>query len=216
MTAISDKIAATIRALDPEDDSLWTQDGLPRIDVVAKAAGMSGLTRSDLNGAGSGLDRESLRAAAAPAVPSEAAASTAQESAQPTQEPAKPQDDPDAPLADLGEQPDTSLDGPHRELKLAQDILEQKRSELNAAQQAFDEQVQHVDRLLVAVEQAAPLETTMDSIQMYLESQKRQRELKAARSRQLSEAGVSLKELGALTNVRSPLDQAMARAKRGR
>ncbi|MBD4209658.1 hypothetical protein GUH47_27535, partial [Xanthomonas citri pv. citri] len=57
MTAQSKKIAEVILGLDLNDDALWTQDGLPRINVVAEAAGLPGLTRADITEAGSGLNR---------------------------------------------------------------------------------------------------------------------------------------------------------------
>jgi hypothetical protein len=52
-----EEIRQAVTRLDPLNDEHWTQDGLPRVDVVAEAVGRADLTRRDLNKAASDMTR---------------------------------------------------------------------------------------------------------------------------------------------------------------
>jgi hypothetical protein len=50
----------TLKALDPTDDSLWTDDGLPALDAVKAITGDKKLTRQALNDIALGLTRTNV------------------------------------------------------------------------------------------------------------------------------------------------------------
>lgn len=50
----------TIKAFDPLDDSLWTDDGLPVIDAVKAATGDAKITRKTINDVALGLTRTNV------------------------------------------------------------------------------------------------------------------------------------------------------------
>jgi len=56
--AMTDKIFAAVKSLDPAIDDLWTEDGLPRLDAVQGVDGLSGVTRQNVDAACPGFDRE--------------------------------------------------------------------------------------------------------------------------------------------------------------
>jgi hypothetical protein len=43
------KLAAALAQLDPKNEEHWTQDGHPRLDVIAQLAGLPNLTRAELD-----------------------------------------------------------------------------------------------------------------------------------------------------------------------
>lgn len=51
-------IKEALRQLDPQDDAQWTEDGLPRVDAVAKLVGNPELTRAQITEADSSFCRE--------------------------------------------------------------------------------------------------------------------------------------------------------------
>lgn len=55
-------IKDALRFLDPEDDGNWTQDGLPRMDVMEQLLDNKDLNRQDVTDADPGFDREKARA----------------------------------------------------------------------------------------------------------------------------------------------------------
>jgi chromosome segregation ATPase len=55
-------IKDALRFLDPEDDNNWTQDGLPRMDVMEQLLDNKDLNRQDVTDADPGFDREKARA----------------------------------------------------------------------------------------------------------------------------------------------------------
>jgi len=56
----------TLKGFSPEDDSLWTDDGLPSIDAVKAATGDKKVTRDAINKAALGLTRTNVAEYVAP------------------------------------------------------------------------------------------------------------------------------------------------------
>jgi hypothetical protein len=56
----------TLKGFSPEDDSLWTDDGLPSIDAVKAATGDKKVTREAINKAALGLTRTNVAEYVAP------------------------------------------------------------------------------------------------------------------------------------------------------
>ena len=57
---MADKLIAALNTLDPQDDTHWTQTGLPALLIVKRAAGMVSVTRADVLEAAPGLTRETF------------------------------------------------------------------------------------------------------------------------------------------------------------
>lgn len=55
-----ERLAEALTKLDPEDDSHWTQNGLPKFETVCKLYGSTDITRSDIDKAAPGLTRDTL------------------------------------------------------------------------------------------------------------------------------------------------------------
>jgi hypothetical protein len=69
----------TLKTLDPTDDSLWTDDGLPALDAVKTITGDKKLTRQSVNDVALGLTRSNVTeyvAAPTPAVAEEVTIAT--------------------------------------------------------------------------------------------------------------------------------------------
>lgn len=54
-------IVEALSRLDPENDEHWTNDGMPRVEVVQGLAGDASIMRADINNASPGFDREVAR-----------------------------------------------------------------------------------------------------------------------------------------------------------
>jgi len=54
-------IAKALSQLDPEDDEAWTADGKPKMSAIEAAMGRSDVTRSQVDAAAPGFDREAAR-----------------------------------------------------------------------------------------------------------------------------------------------------------
>lgn len=52
------KLLAAIKALDHDNDDLWTAGGLPMLSAVEEAYGSAGLTREDIEAVAPGWTRE--------------------------------------------------------------------------------------------------------------------------------------------------------------
>ena len=50
----------SLKTLDPTDDSLWTEDGLPTIEAAKAVSGLTKLTRSQINEVALGLTRANV------------------------------------------------------------------------------------------------------------------------------------------------------------
>lgn len=74
VTAAGD-LARAIEALDPENPKHWVQNGAnagkPRVDVVAQASGIEGLTRADVEAARPGWNRDVAKASKSEVKPEE-------------------------------------------------------------------------------------------------------------------------------------------------
>lgn len=57
---MKDKILLALSKLDKADDSHWTADGAPRVDVVAHLAGIAELKRSDITDAAPQFNRDTV------------------------------------------------------------------------------------------------------------------------------------------------------------
>lgn len=60
------KIRAALEKLDPKDDTLWTDDGLPRENAVRTLANDQSISRKDIQEAHPGFQRNALKPAPAP------------------------------------------------------------------------------------------------------------------------------------------------------
>lgn len=56
-------VHAAMRQLDPDDDELWTEGGLPKVAAIKSITGNEGVTRADLNAADSEFNREAAQLA---------------------------------------------------------------------------------------------------------------------------------------------------------
>lgn len=57
-----DTIQAAVTSLNVDDDSQWTEDGLPVLEIIQEKSGIADLTREQLNEAAPGFTRETFRA----------------------------------------------------------------------------------------------------------------------------------------------------------
>jgi hypothetical protein len=182
---VSDKILQALQQLDATDDGQWTQDGLPKLDVVARLAGVEKVGRQEVVNLAPQLNRENLLAALHSAATGE-----------PPAEPAGP-----------------TLDDELARLQAAADaasaaVAEQER--LIAAEQRKLAELQRAsDRAgdaVVALVGSTARQREAAEIRRWLDSQARQREERAAKHNAVF-AGVDLRSI----QRRSPLDTAMAR-----
>jgi hypothetical protein len=56
---IMENLLSTLKSLSPEDDGLWTDDGLPRLDIVSGLLGVE-VTRENINDVAYGLLRSNV------------------------------------------------------------------------------------------------------------------------------------------------------------
>lgn len=64
-------LLTVLKTLDPTDDTLWTDDGLPALDAVKTLAGDAKVTRAAINKVALGLTRENVTTYEAPSAATE-------------------------------------------------------------------------------------------------------------------------------------------------
>lgn len=152
-------IKQTLSRLDPADDSQWTGDGLPRLEVVERLSGLRGVKRQMVTEADPELTRET-------------AAARLRERLERSPE-------------ESGSEPDDgTAEEVEDELSAAQSRLSKARDHLRLAKAEFANATAAVDAIISAREQATPRQDSVNSIQHYLD---RQRAVRAERVRRLTE-----------------------------
>lgn len=231
-----EKIKAALEKLDFQNDTQWTEDGLPRVDTVKAATGLFALTREQVTQAWPGFSRAALQglgqaAAGAPADPVSAPASAptdtpaAPVAASPAQAPV-----PDPAVASNSSQQDPEGDDSHlkggegdgsevlqaepkgerevlqAELALAQERLARARAAKKEADQEYAQANQAVDDLIAKGEKVLGEESLADTLNQYQASQARRREERIAQMEAMK--GVDLKSLFI---TKAPIDSAFSR-----
>lgn len=224
---MSAKIIAALSSLDVANNDHWTEDGLPRMDVVKHAAGDNALTREAVTAAAPGFSRATgLQpkpattppwVAQAPVQPPEAPAQAPEAVMQPpaplppvqdTQE----SDDASAtrPVgageAVTQEQPSEPQSGAAETLEGARARLVEAEARKKVADQAHAQAVAEVDRFIEQAAKETPAQALSSSLQHYFESQQRLRAERVQRIEALK--GIDIKTL---FPQRAPIDQAMSR-----
>lgn len=195
-------ILAALAQLDMTNDAHWTQEGLPRIDVLEKLLGTD-VKRQEVTDVDPTFTRALLLAAA------NSEDTTSADPEDTTS--ADPEDTTDGTGANIDE-PDyeddsvVSLETLREQEAELKDLVKEGHTFIGAAKKRIAEL--EVD--LVAVQKAiiamAPMSSNAEAINDYIKSQNKSRADRYER-RKLVESQVDLSTL----NVRSPLDQAMAR-----
>lgn len=196
------KIHEALQLLDAKDNSHWTNDGLPRVDIVAKLIDTPNLSRADITAAAPTFTRENLTFEPTPPQQDNPAAPAQEEGdathENPAQDPAPEQEQENAqedqsepsPLPPLDE-----LDEAQLELDAATKELASLDEQLNALTKKKAAAQAKVDALLEARALHDSPHQNQKDIMAYLEGQAKLREQKAA-------------ALG--VPARSRLDQAMS------
>lgn len=178
-------ILQALNRLDPSDDSQWTGDGLPRLDVVERLAGRRGIKRQEVTEA----DAEFTRDTAAARLREEMERSESEAT--------------EAEQAEGSSTEETELEALQKRLDKARDAHRLAKAELANAQRAMD-------GYITRQAWSQPRQSSTASIQHYLG---KQRELRDQKVRHQQVVDQKLKEAGidAATSTKSPLDQAMGR-----
>lgn len=203
-------LKAALAQLDPQNDAHWTNDGAPRIDVVAKLAGMPGLKRGDLTAAAPHFGRDhpildNIVAAPQGQPEDERPDEGSGEAPSPTEDPSLGLQDEEGDEVDDLFQPDideveVNLRKARREVEKATAAMEAAKRELAAANAAQD-------KAILARERVQSPNANQEAIGAYL---KRQNEVRAQRAK----ARATLVARGfdeTIMSGRAPLDNAMAR-----
>lgn len=216
----AEKIKAALEKLDFQADAQWTEDGLPRIDVLKTATGLFGLTREQVNMAWPGFSRAALQGAG------QASASTAPAPVSaPASAPADPAatqgaaDAPNAPAvlpavitpSENGDEvsqaePQSEAERIREELAAAKERFARARDAKKEADQEFEQATQALDHWIAQSEEVLGEEPLAETLKGYFASQARERERRIAQQQRL--AGVNLRDL---LPSRAPIDQALAR-----
>lgn len=167
------KIKDVLAKLDPANDAHWTNDGLPRLDVISKALGRD-VTREQLNESSPGFSRAAAAEAGA------AALAKAQDGVAPSTPPVPDDELPPAPPKFVAE----------ADTVVSIDELRAELSELISARSNLDVEINRVQNLLAEEQGKADDSGFADTIAMYKASQAAEREKRAALNVQLRESGV--------------------------
>jgi hypothetical protein len=184
------KIHEALQLLDAKDNSHWTNDGLPRVDIVAKLIDAPSLSRADITAAAPTFTRENLTFEPTPPEQDNPAAPAQEEGVKteenPAQDPApseeqekakedQPEPSPLPPATEIDE-----LDEAAMELLAANDELTSYEAEMSALAAKKAAAQAKVDALIEArALQDSPHQNQKD-IMAYLEGQAKLREQKAA------------------------------------
>lgn len=175
-------LLSVLKSLDPFDETVWTDDGLPALDAVKALVGDSELTRDDINKVALGLLRDNVATYTAPPKASKKQKEVIEEIV------------PEAPLA-VAVIPADDQDALQVELQAAHDELQG----LLAQKQAIEAQILDLDSRHKALERQVIHKSDSEEnalvIAEYVASAQRERDLKAEKIKQLEESGLSMKEI---------------------
>jgi ribosomal silencing factor RsfS len=175
-------LLSVLKSLDPFDETVWTDDGLPALDAVKALVGDSELTRDDINKVALGLLRDNVATYTAPPKASKKQKEVIEEIV------------PEAPLA-VAVIPADDQDALQVELQAAHDELQG----LLAQKQAIEAQILDLDSRHKALERQVIHKSDSEEnalvIAEYVASAQRERDLKAEKIKQLEESGLSVKEI---------------------
>ena len=202
---MSQQILDAINKLDPNNDNHWTMDGLAKLDTVKFLAGGTSVTREELEKIAPGFNRESLRAYR-------------------TNQPAENVNAPEPTETGGGsvEPPPAEEGSEERKAKveaMAKEIDEQSKAILelerihDESRKKLAEAHAKINDLNTQYQKINPPDSEMDTIQKYLESEKKLGQEKGEAIAAFRESGISLKELAKLTS-RSVLDEHLRNRKR--
>jgi ribosomal silencing factor RsfS len=175
-------LLSVLKSLDPFDETVWTDDGLPALDAVKALVGDSELTRDDINKVALGLLRDNVATYTTPPKASKKQKEVVEEIV------------PEAPLA-VAVIPADDQDALQVELQAAHDELQG----LLAQKQAIEAQILDLDSRHKALERQVIHKSDSEEnalvIAEYVASAQRERDLKAEKIKQLEESGLSVKEI---------------------
>ena len=175
-------LLSVLKSLDPFDETVWTDDGLPALDAVKALAGNPELTREDINKVALGLLRDNVATYTAPPKASKKQKEVVEEIV------------PQAPLA-TAVTPADDQDALQVELQAAHEELQV----LLAQKQAIEAQILDLDSRHKALERQVVHKSDSEEnalvIAEYVASAQRERDLKAEKIKQLEESGLSMKEI---------------------
>jgi hypothetical protein len=210
--ATKEQILAALATLDAKNDEHWTADGAPRIDVLKAALGED-IDRNTVILANPTFNRKAAEAAAAQVVGT-------QDTGDATQPPegaadSQPKSEAEA-FERLSNSDAETKDAARAEAVKAREARNERLAELSEAQMRIDNERARIHLELTQIDafldKLAPKENNAETIQAYLETQKR---IKLARAEQANALRQMAIDNNSLT-VMSPLDQAMANTKRSR
>jgi ribosomal silencing factor RsfS len=175
-------LLSVLKSLDPFDETVWTDDGLPALDAVKALVGDSELTREDINKVALGLLRDNVATYTTPPKASKKQKEVVEEIV------------PEAPLA-VTVIPADDQDALQVELQAAHNELQG----LLAQKQAIEAQILDLDSRHKALERQVIHKSDSEEnalvIAEYVASAQRERDLKAEKIKQLEESGLSVKEI---------------------
>lgn len=175
-------LLSVLKSLDPFDETVWTDDGLPALDAVKALVGDSELTRDDINKVALGLLRDNVATYTTPPKASKKQKEVVEEIV------------PEAPLA-VAVIPADDQDALQVELQAAHNELQG----LLAQKQAIEAQILDLDSRHKALERQVIHKSDSEEnalvIAEYVASAQRERDLKAEKIKQLEESGLSVKEI---------------------
>lgn len=225
-----EQILAALQKLEVNNDSHWTQDGLPRLETVRLFASNQALTRDNITAAAPDFTRlaayNAAQAAQSPPAPVAAATPETQPSAQETPSVAPPLADPApsaAPIVDAApaatpefvtEEDDVRFEDltKQEQLEVVEEALQDVERYLVGAKKHKAKLQQQKDDLVMAIDKETPRHSNQHDIQAYLKSQNKLLEQRAQQIRNVkkveSELGARLTDL---VPKRAPIDTAMAR-----
>jgi DNA-binding transcriptional MerR regulator len=167
----------TLKTLDPTDDSLWTDDGLPALDAVKAVTGLDKVTRANINKVALGLTRSNVVDYVAP------------ESADKEEEIVETQ------VVEVNQ------DILGNEI----DVLRNELAQLNDAKKALEEQIAAKANQLNEAERkiVRPLDSELNAqvIADYIASAQRERDMKTEQIKKLESSGMSMKEIKELLGM---------------
>ena len=208
-------LAAALAALDAAEAAHWTEEGLPRLDVLKHMVGAA-VTRDEVTKAAPSLSRASLQAAATPPAPAAAGVGADPTPPAPAAPPAAPpavpsQGDSDAATDKPDPEPDASSQDRSEDeaIEAAERELGQMRAQLAEATRYAEEKTAALDRLIEARDAARPRSTLGDAVQAY---HAQQLKVRAERARRIEQTrGINLRDI---LPQRSPIDEVLKNRRR--
>lgn len=173
--------------LDPEDQSVWTSDGLPRIDQVTTLYGQQ-VSREEINAAVPGLSRGTVAQLKSEDANGGGQGGTGEGNAT----------NPDIGSQEGGTEGDPDNDGQDNDdpeavpeegsIEAARERVEQCAKKIDKAREAYDEAVNSLDELILAEEREHPNENHAQTVQRFQKAQAAARQEQAQNRKRLEEA----------------------------